>query len=89
MKLSLPKYNPVRVAVVLLGDRLVVAAVSGERVETFSIATENPGGGAARRAGVRQIAPRSVALGLSRTAAFVKPIDACRPWAATCARCSG
>src|SRR5438094_4722735 len=75
MKLNLPKYNPVRVAVVLLGDRLAVAAVSGERVETFSIATENPAAALREELTARQIAPRSVALGLSRAAAFVKPID--------------
>jgi Tfp pilus assembly protein PilN len=75
MKLSLPRYNPVRVAVVLLGDRLAVAAVSGERVETFSIATENPAAALREELAARQIAPRSVALGLSRAAAFVKPID--------------
>src|SRR5437660_1431621 len=75
MKWSLPKYNAVRVAVVLLGDRLAVAAVSGERVETFSIATENPAAALREELTARQIAPRSVALGLARTAAFVKPID--------------
>ena len=75
MKWSLPKYNAVRVAVVLLGDRLAVAAVSGERAETFSIATENPAAALREELTARQIAPRSVALGLARTAAFVKPID--------------
>jgi Tfp pilus assembly protein PilN len=75
MQLSLPRYKPTRVAVVLLGDRLAVAAVSGDRVETFSVATENPAVALREELSVRQLTPRSVALGLSRAAAFVKPIE--------------
>jgi Tfp pilus assembly protein PilN len=75
MKLSLPTYNPVRLAVVLLGDRLSVAAVAGERVETFSITAENPVAVLQEELATRQLAPRNVALGLARTAAFVKPIE--------------
>ena len=39
MKLNL---SQTRLGVVLLHDRLAVAAVSGDRVNAFSIATENP-----------------------------------------------
>jgi hypothetical protein len=42
MKLNPFNGSAVRLAVVLLSDRLAVAAVSGERVETFSIAADNP-----------------------------------------------
>jgi Tfp pilus assembly protein PilN len=64
-----------RLAVVLLSDRLAVAAVSGDRVETFSVAAENPAAALRDELTARQLAPRSVALGLARTAAFVKPIE--------------
>ena len=75
MKFSLPKLGAVRLAVVLLSDRLAVAAVSGERVETFSIAAENPAAVLREELAARQLAPRYVALGLARAAAFVKPIE--------------
>jgi len=76
MKLTNPlKLSSVRLAVVFLSDRLAVAAVSGERVETFSIAAENPAAVLRDELAARQLAPRSVALGLSRAAAFVKPIE--------------
>src|SRR6266850_1238359 len=74
------KLNPfgggaVRLAVVLLSDRLAVAALAGERVETFSIAAENPAAELREALAARQLAPRTVALGLARMAAFVKPIE--------------
>ncbi|HET7340497.1 MAG TPA: PilN domain-containing protein [Methylomirabilota bacterium] len=75
MRLSLPKYNPARLAVVLLGDRLAAAVLAGERVETFTIAAENPVAVLQEELATRQLAPRTVALGLARTAAFVKPIE--------------
>jgi Tfp pilus assembly protein PilN len=76
MKLTNPlKLSSVRLAVVFLSDRLAVAAVSGERVETFSIAAENPAAVLREELAARQLAPRSVALGLARAAAFVKQIE--------------
>ena len=75
MKLSLPRPNGTRLAVVLLSDRLAVAAVSGERVETFTVAAENPAAALRDELNTRQLTPRTVALGLARTAAFVKPIE--------------
>src|SRR5262245_19458551 len=74
------KLNPfgpggARLAVVLLNDRLAVAAIAGERVETFSIAAENPAAVLRDELTARQLTPRTVALGLARAAAFVKPID--------------
>ena len=75
MKLNPFGNGSVRLAVVLLSDRLAVAAVSGERVETFTIAAENPAAALRDELTARQLAPRSVALGLARGAAFVKPIE--------------
>ena len=74
------KLNPfgpggARLAVVLLPDRLAVAAIAGERVETFSISAENPAAVLRDELTARQLTPRGVALGLARAAAFVKPID--------------
>ena len=42
MRLGALKMNPVRLAIVLLHDRMAVTALAGERVEAFTIATENP-----------------------------------------------
>lgn len=75
MKLNPFSGGSVRLAVVLLSDRLAVAAVSGEHVETFSIAADNPAAVLREELNARQLAPRTVALGLARMAAFVKPID--------------
>jgi len=75
MRLNPFRPASVRLAVVLLSDRLAVAAVSGERVETFSIAAENPAAVLREELAARQLAPRTVSLGLARSAAFVKPIE--------------
>jgi general secretion pathway protein L len=75
MKFSLPRPGAVRLAVVLLSDRLAVAAVAGDRVETFSIVAENPAAVLREELTARQLTPRYVALGLARAAAFVKPIE--------------
>ena len=64
-----------RLAVVLLSHRLAVAVVSGDRVETFSIAAENPVAVLRDELARRQLSPRRVALGLARSAAFVRPIE--------------
>ena len=64
-----------RLAVVILSDRLAVAAVSGDRVETFSTAAENPVAMLRDELTRRQLTARIVALGLARSAAFVKPIE--------------
>jgi Tfp pilus assembly protein PilN len=69
------KLIPVRLAVVLLHDRLAVATLDGERVETFSIATENPAAVLREELAARQLNPRTVALALSRTSVFVRPME--------------
>src|SRR5262245_11279446 len=61
--------------VVVLSDRLAVAAVDGERVEAFSIDAENPAVMLREELSKRQLSPRTVALGLARSSVFVKPID--------------
>ena len=69
------KLTPVRLGVVLLHDRLAVAALDGERVETFSIASEDPAAVLREELAARQISPRTVALALSRTSVFVRPME--------------
>ena len=71
------KLNPFSAnsAPVVLSDRLAVAAIDGERVEAFSIDAENPATALREELSKRQLAPRTVALGLARSSVFVKPID--------------
>jgi Tfp pilus assembly protein PilN len=69
------KLTPVRLAVVLLGDRLSVAAVQQNRVDTFLIQAENPGSALWADLEARGLHPRTVALGLARGAVIVKPIE--------------
>jgi Tfp pilus assembly protein PilN len=69
------RLRQIRLAVVLLHDRLAVAALSGERLETFSVATENPAAALREELGARQLNPRTVALALSRTSVFVRPME--------------
>src|SRR5262245_43916752 len=64
-----------RLAVVLLSDRLAVAAVDGERVETFSVPAENCAAVLRGELATRQLTHRMVALGLARSAVVVKPIE--------------
>ena len=69
------KLSTVRLAVLLLQDRLAVAAVTGDRVEAFTIAAENPGAVLRDELSARQLSPRGVALALSRSSAFVRPME--------------
>jgi Tfp pilus assembly protein PilN len=69
------KLRQIPLAVVLLHDRLAVAALSGERLETFSVATENPAAALREELGARQLHPRTVALALSRASVFVRPME--------------
>ena len=67
--------KPLRLGVVLLGDRLAVAALSGARVETFTVEAENPAGSLRAELDARHLPARSAFLGLARSAVTVKPID--------------
>jgi Tfp pilus assembly protein PilN len=75
MKLNPPKLWRTRLGVVLLGDRLVVAALDGERLETFDVASDSPAASLREELANRALTPRAVALGLSRTSVFVRPMD--------------
>jgi Tfp pilus assembly protein PilN len=75
MRLPQVKFSQSRLAVVLLQDRLAVAAVAGERTETFSIATENPAAVLREELMNRQLTPRAVALAVPRSSVFVKPME--------------
>jgi len=69
------KFGPLRLAVVLLGDRLSGAAIQPARVDTFVIEAENPAEALRAELDARGLAPRSVAVGLARAAVVVKPIE--------------
>lgn len=72
---TLPGLGATRLAVVLLGPRLAVAALRGQRMETFTIEAENPGTALRAELEARGLAARAVALGLWRGAVTVKPIE--------------
>src|SRR5687768_2562364 len=67
--------NLARVAVLAAGDRLVVVALAGGRVETFVVDSEQPATALRAELEARRIRPRTVALGLTRASAIVKPIE--------------
>jgi Tfp pilus assembly protein PilN len=69
------KFSQVRLGVVLLHDRLTVAALSGDRTDAFSIATENPAAVLREELAARQLTPRAVSLALSRSSVFVRPME--------------
>jgi Tfp pilus assembly protein PilN len=75
MRSALMKFGPVRLAVVLLGDRLSGAVVQQNRVDTFVIEAENPAAALRAELDARGLAPKNVAIGLARAAVVVKPID--------------
>ncbi|HMK11061.1 MAG TPA: hypothetical protein VK461_05750, partial [Acidimicrobiales bacterium] len=75
MKLVIPKFPSLHLAVVMLGDRLGVAAIDRGRVETFTIDAENPGAALRAELDARALVARTVAIGLSRSTLTVKPID--------------
>jgi Tfp pilus assembly protein PilN len=67
--------NRTRFAVVLLGDRLCVAAVQGSRVHAFVVESEQPVTALRAELDARHLAPRTVAIGLPRAAVTVKPVE--------------
>jgi Tfp pilus assembly protein PilN len=75
VKFTVPKFAPLRLAVVMLGDRLGVAAIGRDRVETFTIEAENPGAALRAELDARSLAARTIAIGLSRSTVTVKPIE--------------
>src|SRR2546422_3898835 len=70
---TMMKFAPLRLAVVMLGDGLSVAAIQRDRQETFTIDAENPGAALRTELDARGLAARKVAIGLARRAVTVKP----------------
>ena len=64
-----------RLALVLLGDRVVAASVHGSRLETFTINAEQPATTLRAELDQRRLTVRGVAIGLPRAAVTVKPIE--------------
>jgi Tfp pilus assembly protein PilN len=67
--------RPIRLAVVLLGDRLAVAALNGSRVQTFTVDAESPGVALRAELEARRLPARAVSLGVARSAVSVKQIE--------------
>src|SRR2546430_495317 len=68
-------FKPLRLSVVLLGDRLAIAAVRGVRVETFIVEAENPADALRAELEARGLPARNAFFALSRSVVQVKPID--------------
>jgi Tfp pilus assembly PilM family ATPase len=63
-----------RLAVVLLGDRLVAAALAGPRCDVFAVDADQPAAALRAELDQRQLRPRTVALGVPRASVAVKAI---------------
>src|SRR5437764_14872405 len=68
-------FKPLRLSVVLLGDRLAIAALRGARVETFIVEAENPADALRAELEARGLPARNAFFALSRSVVTVKPID--------------
>src|SRR2546429_8884585 len=75
MKFPRVNFASLRLAVVMLGDRLAVAATQRDRHETFTIDAENPAVALRAELDARGLAARTVAIGLARSTVTVKPIE--------------
>ena len=64
-----------RLALVVAGNRLVVAAIQGHRAQTFVVEAEQPAVALRAELDARALTSRAVAVGLPRSAVTVKPID--------------
>jgi Tfp pilus assembly protein PilN len=64
-----------RLAVLPLGDRLVVCALTGTRVDAFVVDAAEPASALRAELDARNVRPRAVAVGLPRGAVVVKPIE--------------
>src|SRR5438046_1524748 len=64
-----------RLSVVLLGDRLAIAALWGSRVEAFIVDSESPAPALRAELDARGLPARGAFLALARNAVTVKPID--------------
>jgi len=68
-------FKPLRLAVVLLGDRLAVAALQGSRLEAFTVEVENPAASLRAELDARRLPARKAFLAVARSVVTVKPID--------------
>src|SRR3989442_10298551 len=75
MMKTMMKFARLRLAVVMLGDRLSVAAIERDRRQTFTIDAENPGAALRAELDARGLAARKVAIGLARSVVTDKPIE--------------
>ncbi|MBI2217622.1 MAG: pilus assembly protein PilM [Candidatus Rokubacteria bacterium] len=64
-----------RLAVLPLGDRLIVTALAGNRVDAFVVDAAEPASALRAELDARKLRPRAVAVGLPRGAVVVKPIE--------------
>jgi Tfp pilus assembly protein PilN len=65
----------IRLAVVLAGNHLVVAALRGHHAQTFAVEAEQPAAALRADLDARGLTSRGVAVGLARSMVTVKPID--------------
>ena len=72
VKLAAMNPSSARLGLVMLADRLAVAAIHRERVETFTIDAENPAAALRAELDARGLRTRTVAIGLARSAVTVK-----------------
>jgi Tfp pilus assembly protein PilN len=68
-------FTPLRLSVVLLGDRLAVAALRGGHAEAFTVQAETPVAALRAELDSRGLPARGAFLALGRAAVTVKPID--------------
>src|SRR6267142_7172148 len=68
-------FKPIRLSVVLLGDRLAIAALWSSRVEAFTVDAESPAVALRAELDARGLPARGAFLALARHAVTVKPID--------------
>ncbi len=64
-----------RLALIVAGNRLVVAALQGQRAQTFVVEADQPAAALRAELDARQVTSRAVAIGLSRSVVTVKPVD--------------
>ena len=69
------RFAQARLGVVLLNDRLAVVALESNRVEAFGVATDNPAAALREELTNLGLTPRTVALALSRSSVFVRPME--------------
>jgi Tfp pilus assembly protein PilN len=68
-------YSATRLGVLVLGDRLVVAALGRKAVDTFEVQSDNPSAALRAELDARGITARTAAIGLSRASVSVKPVE--------------